>query len=105
MNEDYDKDCDNATSNLLKIREVRTNLFYILIRKRDHEIFVVTMEDIKKVLESKSYIDFRFFVPEKYHDLIDIFKKKFTDKLPLYRDKYNFKIKLKSGGTPKFNPL
>ncbi len=53
MNEDYDKDCDNATSNFLKIREVRADLFYILIRKRDHEIFAVTMKDIEKVFKLK----------------------------------------------------
>ncbi len=76
MNEDYDKDYDNVTSNLLEIREVRADPFYILIRKRDHEIFAVTIEDIKKAFKSKFYIDSRSFVPEKYHDLIDIFKKK-----------------------------
>ena len=105
MNKDYNKDCDNATLNLLKIREIRADPFYILIKKRDHEIFAVTMEDIEKALKPKSYIDPRFFVPKKYHDLINVFKKKFVNKLPPHRDEYNFKIKLESGGIPKFNPL
>ncbi len=105
MNKDYDKNYNNATSNLLKIRKIQANPFYILIRKRDYKIFAVTIKDIKKILKSKSYIDSRSFVPEKYHDLIDIFKKKFTNKLPPHRDKYNFKIKLEFNRTPKFNPL
>jgi len=76
VNEDYNKDCNNIISNLLKIREIRADPFYILVRKRDHKIFAVTIEDIKKALKSKSYIDPRSFVLEEYHDLIDIFKKK-----------------------------
>ncbi len=74
MNKDYNKNYNNATSNLLEIREIRANPFYILIRKRDYEIFVITIKDIKKTLKSKSYIDSRSFVSEKYYDLIDIFK-------------------------------
>jgi len=80
------KNCDNVTSNFLEIREVRADLFYILIRKRDYEIFAMTMENIKKIFKSKSYFDFRFFVLEEYYDLIDIFKKKFVNKLPPHRD-------------------
>ncbi len=76
MNKDYNKNCDNVTSNLLEIREVRADPFYILIRKRDHEVFAVIIKNIKKIFKSKSYIDPRSFIPEKYHDLIDIFKKK-----------------------------
>ena len=105
MNKNYNKNCNNATSNLLEIREIRTNLFYILIKKRDYKIFAVTIKNIKKIFKSKSYIDPRSFVPEEYHDLIDIFKKKFVDKLRPHRDKYNFKIKLKFNRTPKFNLL
>ncbi len=101
MNKNY----DNATSNLLKIREIRANLFYILVRKRDHKIFAVIIKDIKKVFKSKSYIDPQSFVLEEYYDLIDIFKKKFADKLPPYRDKYDFKIEFESSGIPKFNLL
>ncbi len=85
MNENYNKNYDNVTSNLLKIHEIRTDPFYILIKKRDHKIFVVTIKNIKKTFKSKFYIDSRFFVLEEYHDLIDIFKKKFANKLPPHR--------------------
>jgi hypothetical protein len=77
----------------------------MIARKRDHEIFAVTMEDIEKALEPKSYIDPRPFVPEEYHDLIDIFEKQNADKLPPRRDEYDFKIDLEPGKTPTFGPL
>ncbi len=75
MNEDCDKDYNNVILDFLKIREVRADLFYILIKKRDYEIFAIIIKDIKKTLKPKFYIDPRFFVFEEYYDLIDIFKK------------------------------
>ncbi len=105
MNEDYDKNYDNVMSNFLKIREIRADLFYILIKKRDYKIFAVIIKDIKKVFKLKSYVDLQFFVLKKYYDLIDIFEKKFVNKLPLYRDEYNFKIKFEFNEISKFGPL
>jgi len=105
VNKDYNKNCDNATSNLLEIRAVRANPFYILIKKRDYQIFAVTIKNVEKTLKPKLYINSRSLVPEEYHDLIDIFKKRFINKLPPYRDKYNFKIKFEPDEISKFNSL
>jgi hypothetical protein len=63
------------------------------------------MEDIKKVLEPKQYINPQPLVPKEYYNIINKFKKRFTDQLPLYRDKYDFKIKLEPSITPKFGLL
>ena len=63
------------------------------------------MEDIKKVLKLKQYINSRPLIPKEYYNIINKFKKQFIDQLPLYQDKYNFKIKLKPSITPKFSPL
>ena len=63
------------------------------------------MEDIKKALELKQYINPQPFIPEEYHNIINKFKKWFTDQLPPYWDKYNFKIELKPSMTLKFNLL
>ena len=41
----------------LKIRVIQTTPFISLARKQDHEIFAVTIEDIKKVLKLKQYIN------------------------------------------------
>ena len=37
------------------------------------------MEDIKKALELKQYINPQPLVPKKYHNLINKFKKQFVD--------------------------
>ena len=44
-------------------------------------------------------------MPEEYYNLINKFKKQFIDQLPLYRDKYDFKIELKPSTILKFGPL
>jgi len=36
---------------------IQATPFILLARKRDHEIFTITMEDIKKALELKQYIN------------------------------------------------
>ena len=63
------------------------------------------MEDIKKVLKLKQYINPWLFVPEEYYNIINKFKKRFIDQLPPYQDKYNFKIELKPSMILKFSPL
>ena len=40
------------------------------------------MEDIKKVLELKQYINPQPFIPEEYYNIINKFKKWFADQLP-----------------------
>jgi hypothetical protein len=37
------------------------------------------MEDIKKVLKLKQYINPQLFIPEEYHNIINEFKKRFID--------------------------
>jgi len=63
------------------------------------------MENIKKVLELKQYIDFRPLIPKEYYNLINKFKKQFIDQLPPHQDKYDFKIELKPSMILKFSPL
>ena len=53
-----------------------------LARKQDHKIFTVTIEDIKKVLELKQYINPRLLIPEEYYNIINKFEKWFADQLP-----------------------
>jgi hypothetical protein len=63
------------------------------------------MEDIKKVLELKQYINPRPLIPEEYHNIINKFEKWFVDQLPPHRDKYDFKIEFKPSMTLKFSLL
>ena len=63
------------------------------------------MENIKKILKLKQYINPQLLIPEEYHNIINKFKKWFTDQLPPHRDKYDFKIELEPSMTPKFSLL
>ena len=65
----------------LEIYQIQAELFYMLAQKWDHEIFTIMMKNIKKTLKSKSYADSQLFVFEKYHNLIDVFKKQHADEL------------------------
>ena len=49
----YNKECKDVTTKPLKIRIIQAAPFILLIKKWDHEIFVVTIKDIKKVLKLK----------------------------------------------------
>ena len=50
---DYSKKYKNIALKPLKIRVIWAAPFISLIRKQDHEIFVVIIKDIKKVLKPK----------------------------------------------------
>ena len=42
------------------------------------------MENIKKVLELKQYINPQLLISKEYYNIINKFKKLFIDQLPLY---------------------
>ena len=50
---DYSKKYKDITPKPLEIRVIWAVPFILLARKRDHEIFTVTIKDIKKVLKLK----------------------------------------------------
>ena len=78
-----------------EICQIWVELFYMLTWKQDHEIFTVTMKDIKKILESKSYADSCFFVFKKYYNLIDVFERQKADELTSHQKEYDIEIDLK----------
>jgi hypothetical protein len=79
----HSKKCENVITKLFEIYMIQAVLFILLTKKWDYKIFVVTMEDIKKVLKLKQYINPRPLIPE-YHNIINKFEKWFVDQLPLY---------------------
>ena len=79
----------------LEICQIWAELFYMLAWKWDHEIFMIIMKDIEKVLELKSYADSWSFVSEKYHDLIDVFERQHANELLSHWEKYDIEINLK----------
>ena len=56
----------------------------LLVRKQNHKIFTVTIEDIKKVLKLKQYINPQPLISKEYYNIINKFKKWFIDQLPPY---------------------
>jgi hypothetical protein len=50
---DHSKECENVITKPFEIYIIQAAPFILLTKKRDYEIFVVTIEDIKKVLELK----------------------------------------------------
>ena len=50
---DYSKKYKNITPKPLEIYIIQAVLFILLVRKQDHKIFIITIEDIKKALKLK----------------------------------------------------
>jgi hypothetical protein len=68
----------------LEICIIQAAPFILLVKKQDYKIFIVTMEDIKKALKLKQYINPQPLVPEEYHNIINKFEKWFVDQLLLH---------------------
>jgi len=58
MTTDRSKECEDNTSKLFEIYVIQAAPFISLVKKQNYEIFTVIIEDIKKALEPKQYIDF-----------------------------------------------
>ena len=53
-----DKECKNIITKPFKIYKIQAVPFILLVKKQDHKIFTIIIEDIKKALELKQYINF-----------------------------------------------
>ena len=51
------KECENIITKPFKIYKIQAVFFILLIKKQDHKIFIIIIEDIKKVLKLKQYIN------------------------------------------------
>ena len=49
----YNKKCEDIITKPLKICKIQAIPFILLVKKRDHKIFIVIIEDIKKALKLK----------------------------------------------------
>ncbi len=73
---------------------------------KEAQVFAVSMRDLEYQAENEARpeTDPRNVVPEEYHDLLDVFFKKDSDTLPLYR-KYDHKIILEEKQKHGYAPL
>ena len=85
----------NALIKPLELAMVDAVPFQYFTKQKDVEIFVISMRDLEYQLnKAKKHItDLVIVVPECYHEFLDIFLKKTSDKVSLH-SKYNHKIKL-----------
>ena len=83
---------------------IRAEPFARLARKKEHEIFAISLADIEKALAPKKYTDPATKVPKEYHKYLEVFSRKEANKLPEHR-LYDHQIKLEPGKQPKFGPL
>ncbi|TKA49304.1 hypothetical protein B0A49_13706, partial [Cryomyces minteri] len=75
-----------------------------LAKKRNHEIFAISIKDIEKALKPKQEVDPATILPTEYHEYLDVFSRKQADMLPTRRP-YDHKITLEEGKQPGFGPL
>ena len=73
--ENYSKKHKDIVLKPLEIRVIQAIPFILLARKWDHEIFIITIEDIKRVLKLKQYINPQPLMPEEYYNIINKFKR------------------------------
>ena len=78
--------------------------FMRLARRKGYEICAVSIADIDKALADKQHTDPLTKVPPEYHDLIDVFSRENSDKLPKRRS-YDHKIELLPNKQHGFGPL
>jgi hypothetical protein len=75
-----------------------------MARRADHEIFSVTLEEIEKALEDKTYTDPKTKLPSFYHHRLPVFSRKEANKLPEHRP-YDHQIRTEGGKQHGFGPL
>ena len=73
-------------------------------KKKDYQLFAISLRDIDKALEEKSRPDPSILLPEEYHDFFDVFSRTESDKLPPHRQ-YDYNIPLIPGKEPPSLPL
>ena len=73
-------------------------------KKRDHQLFALSLRDIDKASEVKKHIDPATLLPGEYHDFLDVFSKDNSDVLAPYRP-YDYDIPLHPGRQPPALPL
>jgi len=77
-----------------------TTFFTNLIQKKEEkqkkiEVFLISMTDIEKALTSQKKTDLRTILSDHYHEFLNVFNCKMTEKLPfLRREDTDHQIKL-----------
>jgi hypothetical protein len=103
-NPEPDNDIPDSSITRLDIYAISARSFDWLARRRCHELFAVSLQDINKALEEKVPTDPRTKLPPEYHEFLDVFSRKEADRLPPHRT-YDHKIKITKKEGHGFGPL
>ncbi|OQD77940.1 hypothetical protein PENDEC_c002G02087 [Penicillium decumbens] len=85
--------------------------FYRQAKKEGSEVFLISLEEIDRILENKRYErqseerETKRVVPKHYDDYTDVFSKQDSDTMPPHREFVDHKIILEEGITPRYCPL
>ena len=63
----------------LNIAQIGAAPFSLLSKRKEMEVFTITMQNIEKALNPKPIIDLSTLLPEKYHEFLHLFSKKTAD--------------------------
>ncbi len=95
---------NTAQSKPLEICMIGSAPFAHSARKKDHQVFAIFMQDIKKALNPKQLTDPATVLSEEYHEFLDVFSRQLANSLPSHR-LYDHHIHLKPESQPSFGPL
>jgi Reverse transcriptase (RNA-dependent DNA polymerase)/RNase H-like domain found in reverse transcriptase len=82
--------------------------FNLLVKKKDHELFSVTLKDVERALQIKknpSAEDIKKKLPADYHEYVDVFSRDLAETLPPHRPGIDHSIPLQTGTSPPFGPM
>ena len=89
---------------LVLIYLIRAVFFAALSKIPEVELFAITIRDIKKTLEPKTWTNPVTILLIEYYDYLDVFSQAKIDKLSPYRDA-NYKIELELEKIPPYGSL
>ena len=95
---------DQSTGSISDIAIIGAAAYNTLARQPEVQIFVATMEDIKKALRVKEYIDPLPLLPKEYHEFADVFSRRDSDVLPPHRP-YDHRVPVQEDAKLPFSRL
>ena len=95
---------DQFTGSKLDIAIISAAAYNLLAKKPENQIFSATIEDIKKALRVKEYVDPLPLLPKEYHEFVDVFSRGDSDVLPPHRP-YDHRVPVQEDAKLPFSRL
>ena len=95
---------DQFTGSKPDIAIIGAAAYNMLAKKPEAQIFAAIMEDIKKALRVKEYVDPLPLLPKEYHEFTDVFSRGDSDVLPPHRP-YDHRVPVQEDAKLPFSRL